>query len=107
MRRTLKKATKAKKISLHYKALDAVKRYEQALSIPNQHAFLSQEKQLALKLAQHYEKKDLTKYSKYCAQYDRLIVQLLDKGGETFMLSNDATQFILTERQTAGDPPDD
>ncbi|MBS7529360.1 hypothetical protein IC619_002470 [Hazenella sp. IB182353] len=84
-----------------------MKRYEQALSIPNQHAFLSQEKQLALKLAQHYEKKVLTKYRKYCAQYYRLSVQLLDKGGETSVVAPDAIQSLMTERQAAGDPPDD
>ncbi|MBS7529356.1 helix-turn-helix transcriptional regulator [Hazenella sp. IB182353] len=116
----VKKAAKAKEALLHFKAfdalgdcllqqqkaLDAVKRYEQALSIAHQHAFLSQEKQLTLKLAQHYEKNDLTKHSKYCAQYYRLSVQLLDKGGETSVVAPDVIQSTLTERQAAGDPPD-
>ncbi|TCP65552.1 tetratricopeptide repeat protein [Baia soyae] len=90
--------------SKHKEALD---QFECAYEIAQKHSFLPQEHQLALKLAEFYERVDLTKHTKYSTRFYQISVQLRHNGGDEHMKMNEQIQYLMTERQSAGDPPDD
>lgn len=78
---------------------------EEALKLVEKFSFVKQERSIVLKLAKYNEKKDLIKHNKYFARFYELSVQLMHGGEEK--MPQDINQLAhLTERKTAGDPPD-
>ncbi|MDQ0416589.1 hypothetical protein J2Z48_000756 [Croceifilum oryzae] len=68
-----------------YKHDEAFDRFEQAYEIEQKHSFLPQEHQLTLKLAEFYEKVDLTKHTKYSTRFYQISVQLRHNRGDEHM----------------------
>ncbi|MDQ0416590.1 tetratricopeptide (TPR) repeat protein [Croceifilum oryzae] len=85
---------------------EALGQFECAYEIAQKHSFLLQEHNLSLKLAEFYEKVDLTKHTKYSTRFYRISVQLRHNGGEEPVKSNEQIQYLMNERQSVADPPD-
>ncbi|PRZ12677.1 tetratricopeptide repeat protein [Laceyella sediminis] len=84
---------------------EALSFYESAHELAEKLSFTKQEKDIALLLAQYYEKIDSIKHKKYFARFYDLSVQLMH-GGEKKMLQNPILYAHLSERQSVGEPPD-
>ncbi|WP_044640694.1 helix-turn-helix domain-containing protein [Risungbinella massiliensis] len=116
----IKKGKKENDAHLLFKALDtsgdcylqlqelpqALENFERALEIGQKHNFLVLQRELALKLALLYEKRDLFKFQKYSTLHFRLSVQLAQNGGEITMQANENLQYLLNERMAVADPPE-
>lgn len=83
----------------------AIENYLKAYQIAQKHSFLSQERDIAMKLALYYKGKDLMEYNKFSARHFDLSVELAKYGGGKMEL-NEQILHLLTDRQTMGDPPD-
>ncbi len=84
---------------------EAIQYYQLADHIAQKHSFKAQERELVLKLALYYKKRDLVKYQEYSTRHFELSVQLSQNGGDEMNL-NEQIQHLLTEVKAVGDPPD-
>lgn len=83
----------------------AVTQYEEAEQVAKNHSFLPQERDIVLKLAQCFEKRDMVKYNKYSARLFQISVKLLNRGDNA--MHSTISQNLLTERNSMPDPPND